>query len=102
MRVQDNKKVVLKKVGTWTDEIPVISYLSSSEIQSYSRNRSVPLLDVIPLPGDDEHALIVMPLLYEFHEPPFARRGEVIEALRQIIQVRLFHPGQVKPLILLM
>lgn len=60
-------------------------------MRSDPRNHSVPLLDVIPLPGDDEHALIVMPLLYEFSKPPFARRAEVIEAVRQFLQVSSYH-----------
>lgn len=90
VRISDNKQVVLKKVHTWTDELPVASYLSSEEMRNDPRNHSMPLLDVILVPSDDEHALIVMPLLHEFHDPPFARRGEVVEALRQILQVRVF------------
>lgn len=55
------------------------------------RNRAMPLLDVILLPDDDEFTLVVMPLLREFDTPPFARRAEVIEALRQFLQVRGYY-----------
>lgn len=87
VRIEDNYKVVLKKVRTQTDEIPVARYLSSNELRADSRNRTMPLLDIIPIPADDEHCLIVMPLLREFWTPPFKNRGEVIEALRQFLQV---------------
>lgn len=87
VRVTDKSTVVLKKVRTWTDEVPIASYLSSDAMRSDPRNRAPPLLDVVPIPGDDEHCFIVMPLLREFETPPFSRRGEVIEALRQFLQV---------------
>lgn len=87
VRIKDDKTVVLKKIRTWTDELPVALYLSSDEMRSDPRNRTMPLLDILLLPDDDECALIVMPLLREFDTPPFARRGEIIEALRQFLQV---------------
>lgn len=87
IRIKDNKPVFVKKIRTWTDELPVALYLSSDVMRSDPRNRAMPLVDVILLPDDDESALIVMPLLREFDTPPFARRMEVIEALRQFLQV---------------
>lgn len=59
-------------------------------MRSDPRNCVVSILDVILLPEDDEHALLVMPLLRDSDSPPFAYRIEVIEALRQFLQVRTF------------
>lgn len=56
-------------------------------MRSDPRNCVVPILDVILLPEDDEYALLVMPLLHTFYSPPFAYRIEVVEALRQFLQV---------------
>lgn len=83
----DNSTVVLKKVRTWTDEIPIAAFLTSNEMRSDPRNCAPPLLDIVPIPADDEHCFIVMPLLRAFDSPPFSRRIEVIEALRQFLQV---------------
>jgi len=55
-------------------------------MRSDPRNRTVPLSDVIVLPDDTEHALIVMPYLRVFNTPPFHCRAEVVEALRQFLQ----------------
>ena len=48
----------------------------------------MPILDIVPLPSDDDTALIVMPLLRLFYDPPFSRASEVIDAVRQFMQVR--------------
>ncbi|RDB27810.1 hypothetical protein Hypma_002172 [Hypsizygus marmoreus] len=86
VRVRDGAKVVFKCVDTSTEEIPIGRYLSSPSLSSNPRNRSVPILDVIPLPNDDSQALIVMPLLLHFTELPFRRVGEVAEAIGQYLQ----------------
>lgn len=51
------------------------------------RNRSVALQDVILLPDDDEHVLMVMPMLLRFDILPFRRVGEFAEAIHQFLQV---------------
>lgn len=51
------------------------------------RNRSVALLSVILLPDDDEHVLMVMPMLLRFDILPFRRFGEFAEAIHQFLQV---------------
>ena len=56
-------------------------------MRSDPRNRTVPILDVIALPDDMEHVLLVMPYLRIFYTPPFHCRAEVVEALRQLLQV---------------
>jgi len=81
------KMVTRKPVqGLAGDELRIILYLSSVEMRSNSRNRTVPILDVIALP-DDKYVLLVMPFLRVFDTPPFHCRWEVVEALRQFMQV---------------
>jgi hypothetical protein len=85
-RVTDGVKVVLKRVLSDGDEVQIALYLCSVEMSSDPRNRTVPILDVITLP-DDKYVLLVMPYLRIFNTPPFHCRGEVVEALRQFLQV---------------
>jgi hypothetical protein len=84
--VKDGVKVVLKRVPSDGDEVRIALYLSSFEMRSNPRNRTVPILDVI-VPPDDKYVLLVMPFLRVFSSPPFHCRWEVVEALRQFLQV---------------
>ncbi|KAF8069063.1 hypothetical protein FPV67DRAFT_1490958 [Lyophyllum atratum] len=86
VRVSDGRKVVLKRVMTCTEEIPIARYLSSEPLLSDPRNKAVPVLDTLPLPDDDTSALIVMPLLFSVDMLPFRRVGEFAEAVRQYLQ----------------
>ncbi|KAF8193343.1 kinase-like domain-containing protein [Pholiota molesta] len=90
VRISDNQRVVLKKVPTSTHEIPVAQFLSSPALRDDPRNHTVPLLDVIPFPADDDWALLVMPVLLEFQKLPFRRLGEFCEAAFQYIQALEF------------
>ncbi|KAF8518172.1 kinase-like domain-containing protein [Gautieria morchelliformis] len=86
MRVEDDVKVILKHVPTTTQELPIARYLSSEALLSDPRNRTVRILDVILLPGDDEWALLVMPYLRRFDDPHFQFRAECVEFFRQSLQ----------------
>lgn len=88
VRVRDGQRVVFKKVKTNTDEIRIAMYLSSKENMQDPRNHTVPILDVIMLPGTDDEALLVMPLLLKFHLLPFRFLGEFCEFALQILEVR--------------
>lgn len=77
---------MLKRIPSEGDELQIALYLSSVEMRSNSRNRTVPILDIIALP-DDKYVLLVMPFLRVFNTPPFHCRWEVVEALRQFLQV---------------
>lgn len=86
IRISDGRKVVLKRVSTSTEEIPIARYLSSEPLLSDPRNNAVPILDTILLPDDDNTALLVMPLLFPMDVLPFRRVGEFAEAVRQYLQ----------------
>jgi hypothetical protein len=89
-QIKDGVKVVLKRVPSAGNEVEIALYLSSAEMRSNPRNRTVPILDVITLP-DDKYVLLVMPYLRIFNTPPFHCRMEFVEAIRQFLQVCL--PG---------
>ncbi|KAG6907364.1 hypothetical protein DXG01_009185 [Tephrocybe rancida] len=89
VRLSDNRKVVLKRVETSREELPIGLYLSSESLSHDPRNNAVPILDVMLLPDDDSFALIVMPLLFPFHALPFRRVGEFSNAMKQYTQFNL-------------
>ncbi|RDB18694.1 hypothetical protein Hypma_014745 [Hypsizygus marmoreus] len=86
VRVQDNLKVVIKRVSTATSEIAIGTHLSSAAMSSDSRNHTVPLLETLYLPDDESLAFIVMPMLLGFDKLPFRRFGEFAEAVQQFLQ----------------
>ncbi|KAJ7785633.1 hypothetical protein B0H16DRAFT_1295172, partial [Mycena metata] len=85
VRLLDGTKVVLKRVRTWTSEIPVGVYLNRDPEDPH--NHTYRLLDIIPLADDNDFALIVMPFLRGFDSPIFRSVEEVAEAMRQFLQV---------------
>ncbi|KAF8520901.1 hypothetical protein BU17DRAFT_88463 [Hysterangium stoloniferum] len=84
-RISDDTMVFLKMVETEKEELPIAMHLSSEILRSDARNRTVPILDVIPLPDSDDRAFLVMPFLRKFDRPDFQFRIECIEAIRQMI-----------------
>jgi hypothetical protein len=86
-RTSDGSRVVLKRVAAAGNEIRIAQYLSSDEMRSNPRNRTVPIIDVISLPNNKEVVLLVMPYLRVFNTPPFHCRAEFVDSLRQLMQV---------------
>ncbi|KAJ7652148.1 kinase-like domain-containing protein [Mycena polygramma] len=86
IRIADNVKVVLKSVK-WAHEIELTRRFGKKlpEERPDPQNRCIPLLDVI-YPPEEEVAILVLPFLREFDDPPFERLGEVREALEQFLQ----------------
>lgn len=87
IRIADGSKVVLKCILAGGNEHRTISYFSSLEMRSYIRNRTVPVIQFIALPSTSD-VLLVMPYLRQFDTPPFHRCSEVLDALRQFLQVK--------------
>ncbi|KAF7306340.1 Protein kinase domain-containing protein [Mycena indigotica] len=90
IRVEDGAKVVLKRVDTRRIELSLIQYLNSPNCRHHAHNRTALLLDTIPVPDDDNTALIVIPFLRVFNSPIFRHLQEVVEALRQFLQGLVF------------
>ncbi|KAJ7468315.1 hypothetical protein B0H11DRAFT_46881 [Mycena galericulata] len=83
IRIQDEKKVVLKRVETDSQELKLFRHLSCI---SDSRNHTIPLLQIKPLPTNDSVSILVMPYTRRFNHPPFHCRGEFVEAMRQFLE----------------
>jgi hypothetical protein len=64
-------------------------YLTSEKLLSDLRNNCVPLLEVVAdVDGDKDKEMLVMPLYRKCGSPTFDTVGEVLELLRQLIEVR--------------
>ncbi|KAF8902984.1 hypothetical protein CPB85DRAFT_1320768 [Mucidula mucida] len=85
IRIEDGFAVALKRVPVATQELSALRFLSLDPVTQSPLNHTVPLLQVLPVPGDSE-AITVMPKLREFMWPYFHCRREVLECLRQIIE----------------
>ncbi|KZT41079.1 hypothetical protein SISSUDRAFT_1117906 [Sistotremastrum suecicum HHB10207 ss-3] len=85
-RLSDNRTVILKITPTSTKELPIWQYLTSPALLQDSRNHCVPILDVHPLPDDDESAITVMPLLIIFNIVPFQTMGEIYSCLYHLLE----------------
>ncbi|KAG6893292.1 hypothetical protein C0992_010570, partial [Termitomyces sp. T32_za158] len=70
-RISDDCKVMMKRVELDGAEQHLARYLSSPHWAGDTRNHTVPILDIIPLPHSGTEALLVMPLLLRFNEVPF-------------------------------
>ncbi|KAK7063709.1 kinase domain-containing protein [Favolaschia claudopus] len=93
IRIHEGKKVVLKRVDTDSDELKIIQYLSQIDD---SRNHTIPLLGIIPLPPDNASSLLVMPYTRQFDHPPFHCRAEFVELMRQYLEgLQFMHDNNV-------
>ncbi|KAG6871495.1 hypothetical protein C0992_011122, partial [Termitomyces sp. T32_za158] len=70
-RISDGCKVMMKRVELDGVEQHFARYLSSPDWAGDTRNHTVPILDIIPLPDSETEALLIMPLLLQFNEVPF-------------------------------
>ncbi|KAJ6602693.1 kinase-like domain-containing protein [Mycena vulgaris] len=84
-RIRDGKKVALKRVPSQGPELAIIKHLAGASGRSDSRNRTIPLLDVIPLP-DTPWSFIVMPYCREFDYPPFHCGNEFVDAMSRFLE----------------
>ncbi|KAJ7186644.1 kinase-like domain-containing protein [Mycena filopes] len=82
-RVQDGRKVILKRVETGGNELVIFKLLDS--LRSDPRNHTIPVLDIFPMP-DSPWSFLVMPYCRRFNYPPFHCRSEFIEAMSQYME----------------
>ncbi|KAJ7512950.1 kinase-like domain-containing protein [Mycena galericulata] len=82
-RIDDGKKVILKRIETDSDEMAIVKYLDS--VRTDPRNRTIPILDIFPMP-DSPWSFLVMPYCRRFIYPPFHCRNEFVEAMTQFLE----------------
>lgn len=91
-RVSDGTYVYMKRMSPteskgFADELQIHRYLNSEPLKSDSRNRCVPILDILPVPGDDAEVILVVPMLRQFYDPKFQTFGEAVAFLTQSFEV---------------
>lgn len=84
--------VALKRVSRAVHpyETEITQLFSTEPMASHPRNHSVPLYEVLDVPGEDDTALMVLPFLRPFNDPRFKSVGEAVEFFRQIFEVRVY------------
>ncbi|KAJ7147591.1 hypothetical protein C8R43DRAFT_889585 [Mycena crocata] len=97
-RTEDGLPVMLKKiekaaVSAYINETTTGLYFSTPPRAAHPRNHCVPIYEVLQVPDNIEHEIIVMPALRKLTSPPFDTFGEVVECLRQIFQAYSFLGG---------
>lgn len=81
--------ICLKRVEKrHANEIPITQFLSEPQLRADPYNHSVPFLDAL-LDFDDKYHILVIPFLRPYNDPPFLYVEEVVEFVRQTLQVRL-------------
>ncbi|KAI0352731.1 hypothetical protein OH77DRAFT_1513089 [Trametes cingulata] len=89
-RISDNKLVLLKQVRRDSRELQITPYLSSHPLRRDPRNHSIPILDVLHDPQDDNWSYLVMPFLRYIDDPPFETVGDILECCEQLLQGLVF------------
>ncbi|KAI5895112.1 uncharacterized protein SCHCODRAFT_02618609 [Schizophyllum commune H4-8] len=84
----DGTRCVIRRTWTYSDEIPVLQQIGGYGFDK--RNHVVPVLDILLLPTTDDQALVVMPLLRLFNNPPYSRVSEVVETVSQFLECMQF------------
>lgn len=85
IRTSDGKRVMMKRTRPSSPESEIVRFLASfSEDPS---NHSVPVLDIFTDDEDANVEYIVMPLLREFHDPPFTTVSEAVDFMKQTLTV---------------
>jgi hypothetical protein len=89
IRQSDNSLVMLKRIDTSVHphEVEIARFFSSDEIASNPHNHCVPVVEVLLPPGTPEKAILVMPFLRSFDDPPFETLNDVVDFLRQVFEV---------------
>ncbi|KAJ7849814.1 hypothetical protein B0H14DRAFT_2334892, partial [Mycena olivaceomarginata] len=88
VRVADGVKVILERIDTTRLDLGVIIFLSERARREFFHpgNRTVHLLDIVPL-ADNEEVLISMPMLRIFDDPPFGQVSEALDAFHEFLKV---------------
>ena len=84
--IRNDTTVAIKRIDARSRELGIMQLLSSEERRANPSNHCVPLLNHF---YDDEEGAIylVLPLLRAFDDPPFQLVEEVVEFVRQTLEV---------------
>ncbi|KAF8838516.1 hypothetical protein BDN67DRAFT_868282, partial [Paxillus ammoniavirescens] len=87
-RLSDGAYVALKLVQKSDHplEHDIGRLFSSEPLVGESANHCIPIYDVLLVPEDEDHVILVMPLLRDYRQPPFDTIGETVECFRQLFE----------------
>ncbi|KAJ3931327.1 MAG: kinase-like domain-containing protein [Lentinula lateritia] len=86
LRISDSYMVAMKKVNVSTAEENIASFFSNKEHNTDSRNHCIRVLEVLPVPGNDDEKILVMPWLRDVMDPRFRTIGEAIQFFKEMIE----------------
>ncbi|KAL5513661.1 hypothetical protein ACEPAH_4060 [Sanghuangporus vaninii] len=89
-RLSDGRKVALKAVRRYDNEVRIAMLLSSPEALNDPMNHCVPILDFFSDSSTRGPDFIVMPLLRAFNLPEFCMISEVLDFIRQTLEGLLY------------
>jgi hypothetical protein len=91
VRISDGAFVALKRIqpDEHPHEIEIQRYLCSNGLASEPQNHCAPLYDALHVPteGGQSTDLLVLPLLFWTKSVPWQTFGEIVDFVRQVIQV---------------
>ena len=91
-RIEDGKLVSIKRVRRRSQEPSIALFLSPTEKKNGDpRNHCVPILDCFTDESLPNLTFLVMPLVRRFDNPPFFAVDEVLDFMRQTLEVCLSH-----------
>ncbi|KAJ1299254.1 hypothetical protein OPQ81_002184 [Rhizoctonia solani] len=95
VRIEDGKRVIIKAFDAriTPNELRVLQYLSSEDIQSNPHNHCSCALDSFPVPGKEGWIFVVMDTYHPLSITPFETVGEVVELIRQLLEGLVFMHG---------
>ncbi|PPQ84370.1 hypothetical protein CVT24_009456, partial [Panaeolus cyanescens] len=87
------ERVVFKKVKKEGNEVEMVRLLTSPPLVEESQKYIIRIIEIIhDIPDDEDHSLVVMPLLQKLNHPEFETVGECVDcALQMLKAVQLLH-----------
>ncbi|KAJ2932576.1 hypothetical protein H1R20_g4537, partial [Candolleomyces eurysporus] len=98
IRLETNRFVVLKRIdkSKHPREIDITNSLAQEPLASEPRNHSVHPIEILDHPTDKNIAIMVLPLLRNYDDPPFRTVGEAIDFIAQFFEgVNFLHENLV-------
>lgn len=88
-RLSDRATVVIKRVRKGRSEISIAQFLSSDSLRRDPKNHCVPIIETFCNESEPAIEFLVMPILRKFNSPPFYVVSEVVDFIRQTLEVNL-------------
>ena len=87
-RLSDGRRVFLKRVPRNSPEIPISRFFTQDGIVNDPRNHCVTIVDYFEDESLSDYGFLVTPIMRDFDSPEFLSIDEVLEFVRQTLEVR--------------